>query len=129
LRAFQGIFDHGFPGFHGWKTRRFLSVPAVKSVVAFQRTNLSHTQRTKKKDMADFKPKPGRFCGVIGRRNLPLGKRGVREVSAKEAVQLPPSRLALDDYCYPDEIGPFPSGDGDDEPSSAPYTAPSKEDV
>ena len=32
--------------------------------------------------------KPGRFWGVIGRRNLPFGKREVREVSAKEAVQI-----------------------------------------
>ena len=32
--------------------------------------------------------KPGRFWGVIGRKNLPFGKREVREVSAKEEVQI-----------------------------------------
>ena len=45
--------------------------------------------------MPELNHKPGQFWGVVGRKNLPLGKREGREVSAKEAVQLPPSRLAL----------------------------------
>jgi len=42
----------------------------------------------KKEDMPEMEHKPGRFWGVIGRKNLPFGKREVREVSAKEAVQI-----------------------------------------
>jgi hypothetical protein len=38
--------------------------------------------------MPDLVHKPGRFWGVIGRKNLPFGKREDREVSAKEAVQI-----------------------------------------
>ena len=34
-----------------------------------------------------FKHKPGRFWGVIGRKNLPLGQREDREVVAKQTVQ------------------------------------------
>jgi hypothetical protein len=41
----------------------------------------------KKEEMPELQHKPGRFWGVVGRKNLPLGKREVREVSAKEAVQ------------------------------------------
>jgi len=34
VARFSGdFFYHGFPGFHGWKTRRSLSGPAVRSVV------------------------------------------------------------------------------------------------
>jgi len=35
--------------------------------------------------------KPGRYWGVIGREHLPLRKREDREVSASQAVKLPPS--------------------------------------
>jgi hypothetical protein len=42
----------------------------------------------KKEEMPELEHKPGRFWGVVGRKNLPLGKREVREVSAKEAVQI-----------------------------------------
>ena len=42
----------------------------------------------KKEDLPEMEFKPGRFWGVIGRKNLPFGKREVREVSAKEAVQI-----------------------------------------
>ena len=42
----------------------------------------------KKEEMPELEHKPGRFWGVIGRKNLPFGKREDREVSAKEAVQL-----------------------------------------
>ena len=42
----------------------------------------------KKEDLPEMEHKPGRFWGVIGRKNLPFGKREVREVSAKEAVQI-----------------------------------------
>ncbi len=38
---------------------------------------------------------PGRYWGVIGRQHLPLGKREDREVTASQAVKLPPSRFAL----------------------------------
>jgi hypothetical protein len=38
--------------------------------------------------MPEMKHKPGRFWGVVGRKNLPLGKREDRELSAKEAVQI-----------------------------------------
>ena len=38
--------------------------------------------------MPEVQHKPGRFWGVVGRKNLPFGKREVREVSAKEAVQI-----------------------------------------
>jgi hypothetical protein len=38
--------------------------------------------------------KPGRYWGVIGRQNLPLGKREDREVTASQAVNLlPPLKL------------------------------------
>jgi len=42
----------------------------------------------KKEDMPDMEHKPGRFWGVIGRKNLPLGKREDRQVAGKEAVQI-----------------------------------------
>ena len=38
--------------------------------------------------MPELEHKPGRFWGVVGRKNLPFGKREIREVSAKEATQL-----------------------------------------
>jgi hypothetical protein len=42
----------------------------------------------KKEEMPEIEHKPGRFWGVIGRKNLPLGKREDREVTASDAVQL-----------------------------------------
>ena len=42
----------------------------------------------KKEEIPELQHKPGRFWGVVGRKNLPFGKREVLEVSAKEAVQL-----------------------------------------
>jgi hypothetical protein len=45
----------------------------------------------KKEEMPVMEQKPGRYWGVIGRQHLPLGKREDREVSASQAVKLPPS--------------------------------------
>jgi hypothetical protein len=45
--------------------------------------------------MPVMEQKPGRYWGVIGREHLPLGKREDREVTASQAVKLPPSRPAL----------------------------------
>jgi hypothetical protein len=45
----------------------------------------------KKEEMPVMEEKPGRYWGVIGRQRLPLGKREDREVSASQAVKLPPS--------------------------------------
>ena len=42
----------------------------------------------KKEEMAELEHKPGRFWGVVGRKNLPFGKREDREVTAIEAVKL-----------------------------------------
>jgi hypothetical protein len=42
----------------------------------------------KKEDMPEMEHKPGHCWGGIGHKNLPFGKREVREVSAKEAVQI-----------------------------------------
>jgi hypothetical protein len=42
----------------------------------------------KKENIPEMAQKPGRFWGVVGRKNLPLGKRDEREVSAKQAMQL-----------------------------------------
>ena len=42
----------------------------------------------KKDEIPELQHKPGRFWGVVGRKNLPFGKREVRDVSAKEAVRI-----------------------------------------
>jgi hypothetical protein len=42
----------------------------------------------KKENIPEMEDKPGRFWGVVGWKNLPLGKREDRDVSAKEAVQI-----------------------------------------
>jgi hypothetical protein len=42
----------------------------------------------KKEEVRGLEHKPGRFWGVVGRKNLPFGKREDRDVAAKEAVQI-----------------------------------------
>ena len=42
----------------------------------------------KKEEMAELEHKPGRFWGVVGRKNVPFGKREDREVTASQAVKL-----------------------------------------
>jgi len=42
----------------------------------------------KKEEMSELENKPGRFWGVVGRKNLPFGKREDREVTASQAVKL-----------------------------------------
>jgi hypothetical protein len=42
----------------------------------------------KREEMAELEHKPGRVWDVVGRKNLPFGKREDREVTASEAVKL-----------------------------------------
>ena len=42
----------------------------------------------KKEEMPELEHKPGRCWGVVGRKNLPFGKREDQEVTASQAVKL-----------------------------------------
>jgi hypothetical protein len=72
------------------KLRHFLAGTRVERLKTVQEAFAYTAKRyvVKKEDMRKLEHKPGRFWGVIGRKNLPLGKREVGEVSANEAVQL-----------------------------------------
>ncbi len=89
-------------GFRDWVARHWYDVVGSKSISHFRAGTRVEKIRTakgafayaakryvaKKEEMPELEHKPGRFWGVVGRKNLPLGKREVREVSAKEAVQI-----------------------------------------
>jgi hypothetical protein len=89
-------------GFRDWVARHWYDVVGSKSVSHFRAGTRVEKLRTakasfayaakryvaKKEEMPELQHKPGRFWGVVGRKNLPFGKREVREVSAKAAAQL-----------------------------------------
>jgi hypothetical protein len=89
-------------GFRDWVARHWYDVVVSKAISHFRAGTRVEKLRTakasfayaakryvaKKEEMPELQQKPGRFWGVVGRKNLPFGKREVREVSAKAAAQL-----------------------------------------
>ena len=104
---YQGLLENdpgmlNLDGFRDWVARHWYDVVGSKCISHFRAGTGVEKLRTakgafayaakryvaKKEKMPDLEHKPGRFWGVIGRKNLPFGKREDREVSAKEAVQI-----------------------------------------
>jgi hypothetical protein len=104
---YKGLLEHnagmlGLDTFRDWVARHWYDVVGSKSFSHFRAGTRVERLRTtkgafayaakryvaKKEEMADLKHKPGRFWGVVGRKNLPFGKREDRDVTAKEAVQI-----------------------------------------
>jgi len=104
---YKGLLENhpgmlGLDSFRDWVARHWYDVVGSKSFSHFRAGTRVEKLRTtkgafayvakryvaKKQEMSELKHKPGRFWGVIGRKNLPLGKREDREVCAKEAVQI-----------------------------------------
>jgi hypothetical protein len=89
-------------GFRGWVARHWYDVVGSKSFSHFRAGTRVEKIRTakgafayaakryvaKKEEMPELMHKPGRFWGVVGRKNLPFGKREDREVTASQAVKL-----------------------------------------
>jgi hypothetical protein len=104
LNGHQGRNDEvlGADCFKRWSTRNWFDIVAsddIRHYRAGTRVERLHSAKgafayaakryiAKQEDMPEMDHKPGRFWGVIGRKNLPFGKKENRDVSAKEAVQL-----------------------------------------
>jgi hypothetical protein len=92
----------GADSFRRWVSRNWFDVVGSNQVRHFQAGTRVEKLKTvqgafayaakrylaKQEDMPEMEHKPGRFWGVIGRKNLPFGKKENRDVSAKEPVQL-----------------------------------------
>ncbi len=104
---YQQILDHdpsmlNLDGFLDWVARNWYDVVGSRTFTHFRagtrveklrvaKASFAYAAKryvAKKEDMPELQHKPGRFWGVVGRKNLPFGKREIREVSAKEATQI-----------------------------------------